>query len=415
MKIKEFQVSGLFDLYNHKLDFSNNDTKSAEETASVIMIYGKNGIGKTTILRMIDGLMTLNFDEFRTTKFKNASLTFSGGNEIYVEKIYKEDEVDFLNVKYRNLQTKLHPLKSGPKNKEDSDNESEFIKLYNDDLDKYSYEFIDTERLIRKNIKDEMLIDEARINGKIIRNSRRDSNKYLENKVREFIRNSQVNFSNYFRRTEPELFDKILENLESNVDLEATDLLNRLKSLISSEKKYKINELGLRKENWNKKKLEETIKKSNENQNKLTIISSYIEVLESRNLERMSLAERLLNFEKLLNEFLTDKVLSINSNGFILTSKNKNKDILNETQLSTGEYHLLYLTTLALSTKAKGTVIAIDEPEMSMHISWQRKLIKALVQISSKASPQMIFATHSPDIASNYTNSLTTELYDFSD
>ena len=137
-------------------------------------------------------------------------------------------------------------------------------------------------------------------------------------------------------------------------------------------------------------------------------------MLESRNLERMSLAERLLNFEKLLNEFLTDKVLSINSNGFILTSKNKNNDILNETQLSTGEYHLLYLTILALSTKAKGTVIAIDEPEMSMHISWQRKLIKALVQISSKASPQMIFATHSPDIASNYTNSLTTELYDFS-
>jgi ABC-type oligopeptide transport system ATPase subunit len=59
----------------------------------------------------------------------------------------------------------------------------------------------------------------------------------------------------------------------------------------------------------------------------------------------------------------------------------------------------------------QGTEIAIDEPEMSMHISWQNKLINALLQISSKANPQYIFATHSPDIAATYSNSLKTVTY----
>lgn len=411
MKIKEFQVTGLFDLYNHTLDFSNNNENSDEVEASVIMIYGQNGIGKTTILRMIDGLMTLNFDEFRKTKFKNASLKFSGGSQIVVEKVFADNEFDFLKVKYKNLETRLHPSETGSKNATDTQKELEFIHLYKSDLDKYSYEFIDTERLIRRNIKDEILQNELVYRNKLIRDKRRDSDKYLQNKVREFIRNSQLDFSYYFKRSEPALFDKILENLEQNINLKSTDLLKRIKSLENSEKEYKILELGLVKEKWNKKKLVDTIKNAFENQNKLTIISSYIEVLESLNLERMSLAERLLNFEKLLNEFLTDKSISISSEGFQIKSKNKNGDILNETQLSTGEYHLLYLTVLALSTKVTGTVIAIDEPEMSMHISWQRKLIKTLVQISSKASPQMIFATHSPDIASNYHNSLKTVVH----
>ena len=56
-------------------------------------------------------------------------------------------------------------------------------------------------------------------------------------------------------------------------------------------------------------------------------------------------------------------------------------------------------------------MIAIDEPEMSMHISWQNKLVKALLKISSKANPQFIFATHSPDIAANYNNSFKTAKY----
>jgi predicted ATPase len=47
-------------------------------------------------------------------------------------------------------------------------------------------------------------------------------------------------------------------------------------------------------------------------------------------------------------------------------------------------------------------VIAIDEPEISMHLSWQRKLIPALLKCASSAQPQFIIATHSPDITASH-------------
>ena len=62
---------------------------------------------------------------------------------------------------------------------------------------------------------------------------------------------------------------------------------------------------------------------------------------------------------------------------------------------------LLFLMVAALVTRRRGTVIAIDEPEMSMHIAWQRKLIPALVECASNAEPLFIFATHSPDLAAS--------------
>lgn len=414
MKISKFEVEGLFNLYNHKLDFNGNKNDSKKnEQASVIMIFGRNGIGKTTILRMIEGLMTLDFNSFRNSKFKFACLSFSNGHKISVEPKFDEKTTNLshLFVAYKELTVRLHPKTKGSYAPEDEEQESLFVKEYNKDLDKFSFEFIDTERLLRKNIREEMLIEEASIKSKIIRKQKSESNKYLVEKVKSFVRDSQINFSNYFTRTEPELFDRIISNLENKKQILDKELLERVISISKSEKDYKIDKLGLAKEKWDKKKLNDTINASKADQNKLTIIASYLEVLESRNNERMSLAERLLTFENLLNEFFLDKVININSDGFTITSTNKSQDVLNESQLSTGEYHLLYLTILALCTKVKGTVIAIDEPEMSMHIGWQRKLVQTLVQVSSKASPQMIFATHSPDIATNFSNSLITEDY----
>ena len=251
--------------------------------------------------------------------------------------------------------------------------------------------------------------------GKVSTIKKDTTSTHLTTKVKKFITESQVYNDRFFSNEEPALFEKILKNIETPLDIDIDTLENKIALIDESKDDFQTARLGLAQEKWDKNKF---LKILNDEKNsakpdlyKLTLINSYLEVLESRNNEVVSLASRLLTFENILNNFLLDKNITVSTKkGFEIKSENNNQ--LSVDKLSTGEYHLLYLTILALCTTVKGTVIAIDEPEMSMHVSWQNKLVNALLKISAKANPQFIFATHSPDIAANYSNSLQTEKYE---
>jgi len=43
-------------------------------------------------------------------------------------------------------------------------------------------------------------------------------------------------------------------------------------------------------------------------------------------------------------------------------------------------------------------MIIIEEPELSLHISWQNKFINDLKDVTAMNSVSIIIATHSPDI-----------------
>jgi predicted ATPase len=52
-----------------------------------------------------------------------------------------------------------------------------------------------------------------------------------------------------------------------------------------------------------------------------------------------------------------------------------------------------------LSEKTPVVYVA-DEPELSLHVSWQEKLLGALTKLAGRC--QFIVATHSPDIAAGF-------------
>lgn len=62
--------------------------------------------------------------------------------------------------------------------------------------------------------------------------------------------------------------------------------------------------------------------------------------------------------------------------------------------LSSGEKQLLRIFIETLM--AGENTILIDEPELSMHIDWQRSLVQAMRQLNPQA--QIILATHSPEV-----------------
>jgi predicted ATPase len=64
--------------------------------------------------------------------------------------------------------------------------------------------------------------------------------------------------------------------------------------------------------------------------------------------------------------------------------------------LSSGEKQLLILLSETLLQKEKPAVLIADEPELSLHVLWQERLITSLRALNP--SGQIIVATHSPDI-----------------
>ncbi len=64
--------------------------------------------------------------------------------------------------------------------------------------------------------------------------------------------------------------------------------------------------------------------------------------------------------------------------------------------LSSGEKQLLILLSETLLQRGQPAIFIADEPELSLHVLWQEKLVASLRALNPSA--QIIAATHSPDI-----------------
>jgi recombinational DNA repair ATPase RecF len=65
-------------------------------------------------------------------------------------------------------------------------------------------------------------------------------------------------------------------------------------------------------------------------------------------------------------------------------------------QMSSGEHQILRILVGLASSTAKNSIVLIDEIELNLHPTWQKRLIKALRDDTD--NNQYIFTTHSPDV-----------------
>lgn len=71
-----------------------------------------------------------------------------------------------------------------------------------------------------------------------------------------------------------------------------------------------------------------------------------------------------------------------------------NGDIISPANLSSGEKHLLRILLAAMTSEFNSVIV--DEPELSMHIDWQRELVRTAHTLNPDC--QLILASHSPEI-----------------
>ena len=68
-------------------------------------------------------------------------------------------------------------------------------------------------------------------------------------------------------------------------------------------------------------------------------------------------------------------------------------------QLSSGEKQILLILTTVFLQEEKPNVLLMDEPEISLHITWQDRLIELIRKLNPNC--QLILTTHSPNIFAN--------------
>lgn len=106
-------------------------------------------------------------------------------------------------------------------------------------------------------------------------------------------------------------------------------------------------------------------------------------------------------FIGVLNQLFQRKVVRINEQNEVVANTRSGKQLTLK-DLSSGEKQLIIILGEALLQEARPHVYIADEPELSLHVSWQETLIDNIRKINPRA--QLIVATHSPDIVGAYSN-----------
>lgn len=116
--------------------------------------------------------------------------------------------------------------------------------------------------------------------------------------------------------------------------------------------------------------------------------------------EREAYQSRIELFSRIINSLdFANKRMEINpSFGFRFVANDTLETKLLLRKLSSGEKHILIQFFELLFVAQEGTLVMIDEPEISLHILWQMNYSKFLEEVVSLRGFQCIVATHSPQI-----------------
>lgn len=116
--------------------------------------------------------------------------------------------------------------------------------------------------------------------------------------------------------------------------------------------------------------------------------------------DRGQLSNRFNQTIQIVNSILNEKRIARIEKGRAVVETNKGESH-GLSDLSSGEKQLVLLLVEIIRHIVPGSVILIDEPEISLHPAWQRGLMAALNKVVEQYDAQIILATHSLEIATS--------------
>jgi ABC-type cobalamin/Fe3+-siderophores transport system ATPase subunit len=414
MRIKEIKIEGFK---------SPTITANIKFKHKISILYGLNGSGKTTVLKIIHAILAQNEEILIRENVNKVTITITDSSDV-------ENKI---KLSFNNKEKKYN-----------------WTEIDSSELSKSKSLLIGVQRGIQVNTStlSPSLIYEFLVYSNISRDVFKTST-HDKSKMR-FLADELANFANRHRTTSRRTPNKLIPEgqhitLEDvNIEIIEESLraaFNNVKRKISL-KIYnalfetfalaidddKISEIVIPVDiidivRNNQEKLIEALEDSPENEFKHLVIEKVKEFSNSSNAEMrtnklfskllLKIVEELEHEKEelgtlnilieLFNSLLSDKKKIIIDREGIKVTINNNTHSLN--QLSSGERHLLtFLATILLDGQNRDFIL-IDEPEISLNILWQEKLIELIHRMAPNT--QLIVASHSQSIAENHLQSLT--------
>jgi ABC-type cobalamin/Fe3+-siderophores transport system ATPase subunit len=428
--LKKIKISG-FKSENKiiDLDFSKEQTT---------IIFGINGSGKTTFLKILYAVLSKNDDILESEKVNSIELTYLINGKIKIINIEKnskykaEDFFEFIQKgkeiprKYiwKNMDnSELSMTKSlslgiergitNRNNLKPQDilmalNHSRFRQNLFSKIEKMEFAREITRILSRRNKSINELYNEIdflsnhvnlqNIELNNIENILLDKYKFAKNIASERIQNAlfetisfifekdsngdlnkKPNIDDVFTKKLLDSKNRIIEALDNN--FEKNKFKEKIIEILKSVKTYS------------------DINEKIDNKILYNLINNMINELEYEKQLLSSISLFIEHFNNFLNE---DKKLILEQNQIYIEINGNNHYGMEV--LSSGEKHIFTFLSLIIIEGNLRNFLFIDEPEISLNITWQRKIIDLLEKLAPNT--QIIVASHSPMIANKRYNSL---------
>lgn len=361
---------------------------------NITVVYGKNGCGKTTFLRVLQAMISRNSTVLQRENVQTIEAHFSKNGETFV---FKYDTQKLFNTPDNQAVEPLYSILFGIHRGIDAQQilspqvASELIANVGSILTHrgvYSNEL----RVILKSVIRQTLFEYQSLLNKN-NNSEYDfiSIKSIEKVISEYFqegkRQAVEKASNAFFET-IESFEK---QLGSDYELDAA-ISNR----ISAKKDFIQDALEAQNKSSLKEKLEtylDTLDASLlDTKISRALILNILQKAEEPNPELDAITELLHIFNGHLS--YGKRLVVTKTEVYIDLGQGKRHDL---DELSSGERNLLSLLTMFLITGRQSHFLMIDEPENSLNLDWQETFLQTISRLNPQA--QIIVATHSPAIA----------------
>lgn len=443
IRLAKFRVEGLFGEFDYEIPFNLDQHVTA--------IIAPNGIGKTLCLRMINSLFSQRWSFFSSVIFRRISFNFTNGSAIHIQSIngiQDQTENGSLNIdikiesadsftdtwrpKYgearRNISVERYlpyvTRISGGRYRHDYTGEiytfpqvfEMFIDEFPDEVKKSAFgtkpEWLDTIiqsidcRLIEAQrlliLQDEQSEPPWRRND-----AKSRSNLAIDKKaqaIKEII-SAQISAYATLSQSLDRTFPRRVLSFKSN--LPPDELQQQLADI--DEKRISLMEAGI----LDTESEEPMVFPEGPIEDAISRVLSVYAEDNRRKLQSLhSILEKITLFKELIDARFATKDVNIDRNTGLSVRHNGRNIPLR--QLSSGEQHQLVLFFELLFEIKQNSLILIDEPELSLHVAWQKKFIADLKRIIDLNKFDVVLATHSPQLIGRW-NELVIDLGDVDD